>query len=194
MDKVLQRHTALPEVSGGYMLKIDRLDPGDSGFTGGSQALAFVEPKESEVTSAQRSFLVNYLNNMNRSLRNRDYTAATPAYDSYVDEAAWIDFHILNEFTKNPDGFRLSTYMYLPRDGRLTFGPVWDFDRTMGCDDDNRAANPADGPECIAMVGGANFSAIPISNKLTLIGGSLSEKGSSRPKTSTPSSIGWLKS
>jgi len=143
MDKVLQRHTALPEVSGGYMLKIDRLDPGDSGFTGGSQALAFVEPKESEVTSAQRSFLVNYLNNMNRSLRNRDYTAATPAYDRYVDEAAWIDFHILNEFTKNPDGFRLSTYMYLPRDGRLTFGPVWDFDRTMGCDDDNRAANPA---------------------------------------------------
>jgi len=143
VDKVLQRHTELPEVSGGYVLKIDRLDPGDNGFVGGLQALAFVEPKESEVTSAQRSFLVNYLNSMNRSLRNRDYTATTPAYDRYLDEAAWIDFHILNEFTKNPDGFRLSTYMYLPRDGRLTFGPVWDFDRTMGCDDDNRAANPA---------------------------------------------------
>ena len=79
---------------------------------------------------------------MNRTLRDRDFEKPVPDYDEYIDEAAWIDFHILNEFTKNPDGFRLSTYMHLPRGGRLTFGPVWDFDRTMGPDDDARAANP----------------------------------------------------
>ena len=144
VDKVLQRHTELPGKSAVATCS-SAIDwtPGTMGSSL-AQTLAFVEPKESEVIpSAQRSFLVNYLNSMNRSLRNRDYTANTPAYDRYLDEAAWIDFHILNEFTKNPDGFRLSTYMYLPRDGRLTFGPVWDFDRTMGCDDDNRAANPA---------------------------------------------------
>lgn len=142
IDKVLKRHTDMPEVSGGYVLKIDRLDPGDSGFTAGSQALAFVEPKESEVTSAQRAYLTSTINAMNRTLRDRDYTKLEADYQSWIDAPAWIDFHILNEFTKNPDGFRLSTYMYLPRNGPLTFGPVWDFDRTMGCDDDSRAANP----------------------------------------------------
>ena len=142
IDKLLRRHTEEPEVSGGYILKIDRLDPGDVGFTGGGQQMAFVEPKEQEVQPAQRQFLVGFLNDMNRSLRDRDFTKAVPDYDAYIDQDAWIDFHILNEFTKNPDGFRLSTYMHLPRNGRLTFGPVWDFDRTMGPDDDGRAANP----------------------------------------------------
>jgi len=142
IDKLLRRHTEEPEVSGGYILKIDRLDPGDVGFTGGGQQMAFVEPKEQEIQSDQRQFLVGFLNDMNRSLRDRDFTKAVPDYDAYIDQGAWIDFHILNEFTKNPDGFRLSTYMHLPRDGRLTFGPIWDFDRTMGPDDDGRAANP----------------------------------------------------
>ena len=35
-----------------------------------------------------------------------------------------------------------STYFYKPREGKLTLGPVWDFDRTMGCDHDRRARNP----------------------------------------------------
>ena len=142
VDKLLRRHTEAPEVTGGYIMKIDRLDPGDVGFTGGGQQMAFVEPKEQEIQSDQRQFLVGFFNDMNRTLRDRDYTKAVPDYDAYIDQDAWIDFHILNEFTKNPDGFRLSTYMHLPRNGRLTFGPVWDFDRTMGPDDDGRAANP----------------------------------------------------
>lgn len=142
IDKLLRRHTEEPEVSGGYIMKIDRLDPGDVGFTGGGQQMAFVEPKEQEIQPAQRQFLVGFLNDMNRALRDRDFTKAVPDYNSFLDQDAWIDFHILNEFTKNPDGFRLSTYMHLPRNGRLTFGPVWDFDRTMGPDDDGRAANP----------------------------------------------------
>ena len=49
---------------------------------------------------------------------------------------------MLNEFTKNPDGLRLSTYFFKDRNKRIEYGPVWDFDRTMGCDDDGRAANP----------------------------------------------------
>ena len=143
IDRLLRKHTEAPEVSGGYILKVDRLDPGDRGFSGGSQALAYVEPKEEEIERDQTKYLTDFLNDMNRTFRDRDYEKEVPDYDQYIDEAAWIDFHILNEFTKNPDGFRLSTYMHLPREGRLTFGPIWDFDRTMGPDDDGRAANPS---------------------------------------------------
>ena len=142
IDRLLRKHTESPERTGGYIFKIDRLDPGDTGFSGGGQGLAFVEPKEDEIEPNQRKFVVSFLNAMNRTLRDRDYEKLIPDYAEFIDEGSWVDFHILNEFTKNPDGFRLSTYMHLPRGGRLTFGPVWDFDRTLGPDDDGRAANP----------------------------------------------------
>ena len=47
-----------PEVTGGYILKKDRLDPGDSGF-GTTQfgILAYVEPKESEITPEQADYI-----------------------------------------------------------------------------------------------------------------------------------------
>ena len=56
-------------------------------------------------------------------------------------EAA-IDHHLLNLVAFNVDAFRLSTYMHLPRQGKLTFGPVWDFDRALGSTD-GRDANPS---------------------------------------------------
>ena len=53
---------ANPEVTGGYIIKKDRLDPGDNGFyTSTGQRLAHVEPKESEITTAQANYLTNYI-------------------------------------------------------------------------------------------------------------------------------------
>jgi hypothetical protein len=53
-----------------------------------------------------------------------------------------IDHHIVNLITKNPDAFRLSGYWHKDRGGLVNAGPVWDFDRTMGCSSDGRAADP----------------------------------------------------
>ena len=142
VEKLLTKHTQRPEVSGGYILKIDRLDPGDSGFTGGRQSLAHVYPKEENRSSSQLSFLRNHLDAFDRALRGRTPTDPVRGYPRYIDTESFSDFHMLNEFSKNPDGLRLSTYMHIPRNGKLTMGPIWDFDRTLGPDDDARAANP----------------------------------------------------
>ena len=142
VEKLLSKHTTRPDVTGGYILKIDRLDPGDSGFSGGRQGLAHVYPKEENRTAAQLSFLRNHLDGFDRAVRGRTPTDPVRGYPRYIDVESFVDFHMLNEFSKNPDGLRLSTYMHIPRNGRLTMGPIWDFDRTLGPDDDNRAANP----------------------------------------------------
>ncbi len=55
---------------------------------------------------------------------------------------AWIDHHILNMYAKNPDALRLSGYLYKDREDLLKGGPIWDFDRAMGCDEDSRAGDP----------------------------------------------------
>ncbi|MEO1863467.1 MAG: CotH kinase family protein, partial [Verrucomicrobiia bacterium] len=125
-----------PEITGGYIFKIDRPDPGDSGFSAGGQSIKWLEPKEDDITSKQGVYARAYLNGMLKTLSH------TTKYRDYIDPLSWIDHHMLNEFTKNPDGLRLSTYFFKDRNKRIEYGPVWDFDRTMGCDDDGRAANP----------------------------------------------------
>jgi len=52
---------------------------------------------------------------------------------------------ILNEVCKNVDGYRLSAFMYKDRDsrdGRLTMGPLWDFNLAFGNADYYTAYDP----------------------------------------------------
>ena len=50
----------------------------------------------------------------------------------YLDEAAAIDFVLLQELFKNQDAFLGSAFLALRGDGKLHFGPVWDFDLALG--------------------------------------------------------------
>jgi hypothetical protein len=130
--RVRRHHTAEPEITGGYIFKQDRKDPGESGFSGGGYgSLVWVDPDEHEVLPQQRSWLVAYLNQVNAAVRTRD-----PAvYGQLIDIEAWLDHHILNVFPKNVDAFRLSGYMYKEREEKFVLGPIWDFDRAMGSTD-----------------------------------------------------------
>jgi hypothetical protein len=48
---------------------------------------------------------------------------------------------LLNVLAFNVDALRLSGYFHKPRNGKLTFGPIWDFDRALGSTD-GRDRNP----------------------------------------------------
>jgi hypothetical protein len=141
-----------PNVSGGYIWKEDRLGPGDNGFYAGNQtgALQFqqsfvmVEPREAELPQAQLDYVVNELNDLGWALTSPGFTSPQSGlhYRDIIDVDSFIDHHIINLLTKNPDAFRLSGYMHKDRGQKITAGPVWDFDRTMGCNNDDRAADP----------------------------------------------------
>jgi len=54
-------------------------------------------------------------------------------YSKYIDVASFIDWYIVNEFVKNYDsGFTTSCYFFISREGKLTMGPVWDYDTCYG--------------------------------------------------------------
>ena len=64
-----------PQITGGYMLKIDRPDSGDSGFrtsrgnpTYGDGKLCYVDPKEVEITAAQSAWIRGYLDDFEDAL------------------------------------------------------------------------------------------------------------------------------
>ncbi|MBI4662430.1 MAG: lamin tail domain-containing protein [Verrucomicrobia bacterium] len=128
-----------PEVTGGYIMKIDRLDPTDSGLSAGGRQVALVEPKEAEIKSperlAQRNYLTGYLNAFNTALNGANFAHPTLGYAPYVDAGAWIDFHIVDTLTWNVDALVLSSFFYKPRNGPLVYGPLWDYDRSLGSQD-----------------------------------------------------------
>ena len=139
VQKLPAQYSAEPEISGGYIVKVDRPDPGDSGFRAGGLDLFYVEPKEVEIEQrpAQRSWLTNYINTFTAALSGPNFTHPTLGthYGEYIDIQSFVDHHILNELTSNIDALRLSTYMFKPREGLLEAGPVWDFDRSMDSND-----------------------------------------------------------
>jgi hypothetical protein len=132
-----------PDVTGGYILKIDRPDPGDTGFVAGGVQIRYVYPKEAVVRKRpeQVAWIRDYFTQFAESLRSTMLTDSTN-YSEFIDVRSWIDHQLLNEFAKNPDGYVLSTYFYKPRGGKVHMGPIWDFDRTIGPNDDERARSP----------------------------------------------------
>jgi hypothetical protein len=134
-----------PAVTGGYVMKIDRLDPGDGGLNAGGLTIALVDPSEEELEQPQRAAQLNYLrghmNQFGAALDGPAYTDPVRGYRPFIDVGSWIDHHLMNVLAFNVDALRLSAYFYKERNGPIAFGPLWDFDRALGSND-GRDSNP----------------------------------------------------
>lgn len=134
-----------PNVTGGYLLKFDRLGPGENGVPAAGPAMAYVEPKEQIITlpqrAAQRNYINGFLAEFDRALNGATWKDPALGYPAYLDVDAAIDFHVLEVLSGNVDAMVLSTYFHKPRNGKITCGPHWDFDRALGSTD-TRDENP----------------------------------------------------
>ncbi len=136
----------LPSMSGGYLMKIDRLDPGDSGISAANQTVALVDPREDQLKLPARAAQLNYIRSHltafgNALYDNSRFTNPVTGFRAYIDTGSWVDHHLLNVLAFNVDALRLSAYFHKKRDGKIHFGPLWDFDRALGSTD-GRDANP----------------------------------------------------
>ncbi|MFV2067007.1 MAG: CotH kinase family protein [Pirellulales bacterium] len=121
-----------PDIAGGWMLKIDRPDPGETGFVGAGKGLLYVEPRREDVTPEQAAWIKDYFDALGTSLGNSD---PETGYAQFIDVDSWIDHHILNVLAMNADALRLSTFLHKRRDGKVEMGPIWDFDRALESED-----------------------------------------------------------
>ncbi len=113
---------------GGYLLEInERMDDPVCWRTARSVALCIKEPDPGR--SDQQAYIRDYVQAAEDSL----YATDTTAYQAYFDVDSLIDWYLVEELLKNPDSnFFASVYLYKDKDGKLTFGPVWDFDISAG--------------------------------------------------------------
>jgi hypothetical protein len=126
IDKLSATDVKASKVTGGYLLKFDRLGPNELGLgmdTGGFP-LVYVEPKEPTMDlpqrAAQRKYIRGYMREFQSVLASDDWKNPTTGYRSYLDVDAAVDFHLLEVISGNVDAMVLSTYFYKPRGGNAT--------------------------------------------------------------------------
>lgn len=131
-------------LTGGYIIKIDkkegeydgwRSEYGSAENESANIFYQYVYPKWDDIQEEQKMYIQNFVNTVERSLRADNFDDPEEGYRKYLNVESFIDYFIINEFTKNMDGYRLSTYMYKDRDdvdGKLYMGPVWDYNLALG--------------------------------------------------------------
>ena len=120
------------DITGGYILKIDKSDQYETYFFTHYTRLFHVYPKGHEMSDAQKAWIQNYMSEFETTLAGKDFKDPEHGYAKYIDTDAFIDHFIINELFRNIDGFRNSTYMSKDRGDKLKMGPVWDFNLSMG--------------------------------------------------------------
>ena len=101
-------------------------------YTNSGQELRMVEPEDGIITTQQKDWLRNYLNQFEAALYGPDFADPELGYQKYIDVDSWVETWLLVEMTKNIDGFRLSTYYHKDRDGKIKQGPAWDYNLSLG--------------------------------------------------------------
>ncbi|MFY7913005.1 MAG: CotH kinase family protein [Emticicia sp.] len=131
------------DITGGYIFKADK----NTGATLGSwrskypnyntpnNFTTFLYESPKTITSEQRSYLKNYVDNAENALQAANYRDKTNGYRKYFDTRSFIQLFLVNEVAKNVDGYRISTYFHKDKDskgGKIKAGPPWDYDITYG--------------------------------------------------------------
>jgi hypothetical protein len=157
MEKVKQGKNRVPisdlyptenagdDVTGGYLLKIDKTSGSPSttwksNYTSGITATQKCEfqieyPQYGIITQQQLIYIRDYINNWEKKLMTEDMNDPKASFRDYMDVSSFVNYFILNEATRNVDGYRLSTYLYKDKEslgGKIKMGPAWDFNIALG--------------------------------------------------------------
>jgi hypothetical protein len=129
------------DLTGGYLLKIDRPDYGAwtspfKGVNGINDILvSYVEPIYQDMPSQQQNYIKEYVTEFEYTLDGPDFKDPVNGYRPYIDVQSFVDYFLVNELSKNIDAYRLSTFFSKDKDskgGKITMGPLWDYDLAFG--------------------------------------------------------------
>jgi hypothetical protein len=133
VHKIETTANTVPEVTGGYITKADKISGNDIVVWNQQADFINVLPKPYEATPAQ----TNYIHNQFLALATTSYEGNSSLYDGFpsiIDMPSFIDYMIIQELSSNCDAYQYSTFFHKDRNGKLRAGPLWDNDLTYGND------------------------------------------------------------
>lgn len=132
------------ELTGGYILQIDRDDPNiDNGWYASISPFVFYaydDPDWDELMPEQKNYIKGFIQDFEQAMNGANFYNL---YNLYIDVPSFIDYVIATEVAKHIDAYKLSFFMYKKKDsngGKLHLGPLWDINLgygnfDFGCDE-----------------------------------------------------------
>ncbi len=130
VEKLNDKVTDPAMVSGGYIFKTDKADPGATNFYGAGVAMQSHYPEV--YTTAQLNSIKGYLDSYHAVLTSGIFADPVTGYAAWIDVPSFIDAQLAVELSKQIDGYVFSTYWHKPRAGKIKAGPIWDFNIALG--------------------------------------------------------------
>ena len=144
IDEIPSGATTEPEITGGYLLAMspdsDELENNTFETERGvrfrlkTPRFASDDFKDSVGSQEQRDYITGYLQSAEDAIFGEDQKDADgTSWTEYVDLDSAAKYWLVQQLCENGDAYRTdSTYLYKQRNGKLYWGPLWDFDIT--CD------------------------------------------------------------
>lgn len=126
IDELTPADIAGDALTGGYLLEMDSYYDEANKFRSTRTGMPVnIKSPDEAISREQYDYIVHYFNAADELLFDRNFADFAPLFN--ID--SFIDFWIVNELMGNAElGHPKSFYLYKPRGGKLTAGPVWDFD------------------------------------------------------------------
>jgi CotH kinase protein len=129
--------TSETNITGGYLLEVDERRGESFCFNSTMTRMVFCAANPETLLEPgwekQRAYIQGYINRTDSAIFSSRFTDPAVGYAAYIDVESLINYYLLQEALKNVDGgLRFGPYMYKQRNGKLFFGPVWDFDLAIG--------------------------------------------------------------
>jgi hypothetical protein len=134
------------DLTGGYIISLDKFVPGvDKGWYSKYKSNAtndsanfflYYYPKPDSITPQQMGYIKDYFDKFEDALASETYSGAVAGYRRYIDVRSFVDVFIVNELSRNVDGYRASTFFHKDKESqpnnKLNAGPIWDFNIAFG--------------------------------------------------------------
>ncbi len=114
----------------GYLVKLSYYADDETIFNLASRQYHIISDlsENRSLYTAQRDYIIDYMNECWEAVKSGD----KETIESLVDIDSYVDTYIAEEVLKNLDFGFDSFYFHKDKGGKLNFGPIWDFDLSLG--------------------------------------------------------------
>lgn len=148
ISKLDATDTSAMDITGGYIFKIDKFTAGtgagwtshilpDVSVSGQQIYYQYDYPNPSIMSMNQQRYIQSFMKTFEDTLKSGPLNTLHSGWRNYAEELTFIHYFLLNELSRNTDGYRLSTYLFKSKNkkdtlGKLSIGPPWDYDIAFG--------------------------------------------------------------
>lgn len=139
IGKLTPADTSGNELTGGYIIKVDKLTGSSSSYwtsvADPNVRYLYHDPEDNELTLHQKNYIRQYVENFENTMLSPGFADQLTGYPSLIEVNSFVDFMIMQELGRTVDGYRSSSFMYKEKDSRgglLHAGPMWDFNLSYG--------------------------------------------------------------